>query len=76
MFVDVLLNVLFDLTDEFYVLPIICSSKYFNFFVFYFDVSKNISSTPPRLLNFQFSNSLLGPLFIPTPLLLGTQRVD
>ena len=61
------------------------NSKHFSFFVFYFNISNKISSTPPRLLNFQeFSN----PSFIPTarllsfeefsnpppPLLLGTQE--
>ena len=69
-----LLNVLLDLTDK-RVLPIICSSKHFSFFVFYFNVSNKISSTPPRLLNFQFSNPPPSPsLFIPTPLLLSTQE--
>ena len=38
------------------VLPIICNSKHFSFFVFYFNVSNKISSTQPWLLNFQFSN--------------------
>ena len=32
------------------VLPIICNSKHFNLFVFYFNVSNKISSTKPRLL--------------------------
>ena len=40
------------------VLPIICNSKHFSFFVFYFNVSNKISSTPSRLLNFPFSNPL------------------
>ena len=35
-------------------MPIICTSKHFSFFVFYFNVSNKISSTPTRLLNFQF----------------------
>ena len=40
------------------------NSKHFSFFAFYLNVSNKISSTPPRLLNFQeFSN----PPFIPTP---------
>ena len=47
------------------VLPIICNSKHFSFFVFSFNVSNKISSTPPWLLKFQFSNPL--PPFIPTP---------
>ena len=46
------------------VSSIICNSKYFSFLVFYFNVSSKISSTPPRLLNIQFSN----PPFVPTPL--------
>ena len=37
------------------VLPIICNSKHFSFFVFSFNVSNKISSTPPWLLKFQFS---------------------
>ena len=41
------------------VLLIICNSKHFSFFVIYFNVSDRISSTLPRLLNFQFSISLL-----------------
>ena len=56
-----------------FVSPIICNSKHFSFFVFYFNVSSKISSIPPRLLNIQFSN----PPFVPTPLpplLLGTQE--
>ena len=38
------------------VLQIICNSKHFSFFVFYFNVSNKISSTPFPILNFQFSN--------------------
>ena len=39
------------------------NSKHFSFFVFYFNVSNKISSTPPQALNFQeFSY----PWFIPT----------
>ena len=41
-------------------LPIICNSEHFSFFIFYFNVSNKISSTPPLLLKFQFSS----PLFI------------
>ena len=48
------------------VLPIICNSKQFSFFAFYFNVSNKISSTPPRLLNFQFPKTPPSP-FIPTP---------
>ena len=40
------------------------SSKHLSFFVFYFNISNEISSIPPRLLNFQeFSNlHCLSPL--------------
>ena len=34
------------------------NSKHFSFFVFYFNISNKISSTPPRLLNFQEFSSL------------------
>ena len=51
-----------------FALPIISNSKHFSFFLFYFNVSNKISSTPQWLSNFQFS------LFIATPLLLGTQE--
>ena len=59
MFVDVFIECLLDLTDEldvFCVLPIICNSQHSSFLVFYFNVSNKISSTPPRLSNFRFSN--------------------
>ena len=38
------------------ILLITCNSKHFSLFVFYFNASNKISSTPPQLLNFQFSN--------------------
>ena len=38
-----------------WVLPIICNSKHFSFFVLYFNVSNKISSTSPWVLSFQFS---------------------
>ena len=59
------------------------SSKHFSFFVFYFNVSNKISSTPPRLLNLQeFSNlpayqvlkNFPTPRLFQSPLLLGTQE--
>ena len=58
------------------VLPIICNSKHFNFFVFCFNVSIKIFTTPFRLLNFQVTNSPPPSprLIIPTPLLLGAQE--
>ena len=52
------------------------NSKQFSFFVFYFNVSNKISSTPPRILNFQEfppSDYKVWKNF-PTPLLLGIQE--
>ena len=40
------------------------NSKHFSFFVFYFNVSNKISSTPPRPLNFQEFSNPLPPMFI------------
>ena len=66
MFVDVFIEcVAWSYWWTWCVLPIICNSKHFSFFVFSFNVSNKISSTPPWLLKFQFSNPL--PPFIPTP---------
>ena len=49
------------------------NSKHFSFFVFYFDVPNKISSTPPRLLNFQeFSNPCL--FQPPSPRLLSFEE--
>ena len=42
-------------------MSIICNSKQSSFFVFYFNVPNKISSTPPRLLNVQFSTPHLSP---------------
>ena len=48
------------------------NSKHFSFFVFYFNVSNKISSTPPRLLLFKNPPRLFQlPRY---PLLLGTQE--
>ena len=48
------------------------NSKHFSIFVFYFIVSNKISSTPPRLLNFQeFFNSP----FIPVPPFIKFWRI-
>ena len=58
MFVDVFIEcVAWSYWWTWCVFPIICNSNHFNFFVFYFNLSNKISSTPPLLLNFQFSNS-------------------
>ena len=50
--------------------------KHFSFFVFYFNVSNEISYAPPRLIDFQTTPRLLSfeefstlSPFIPTPLL-------
>ena len=57
------------------VLPIICNSKHFSFFVFYFNVSNKISSTRSKLLNFQFPSPSPHPLrLFQPPLLLDTQK--
>ena len=60
------------------VSPIICNSKHFSFFLFYFNVSSKISSTPLRLLNVQFSTPprlFQPPHPNPPPhFLLGTQE--
>ena len=54
----------------------IVTQKQFSFFVFYFNVSNKISSTPPRILNFQElppSDYKVWKNF-PTPLLLSIQE--
>ena len=60
----------------------IVTQKQFSFFVFYFNVSNKISSTPPRILNFQelppsdykVWKNFPTPQFIPTSLLLSIQE--
>ena len=55
---------------------VIVTLKQFSFFVFYFNVSNKISSTPPRILNFQElppSDYKVWKNF-PTPLLLSIQE--
>ena len=55
---------------------VIVTQKQFSFFVFYFNVSNKISSTPPRILNFQElppSDYKVWKNF-PTPLLLSIQE--
>ena len=48
-------------------LPITCNFKHFSFFVFHFNKSNKISSTPTRLSSFQFSNHPLPPTPSPHP---------
>ena len=73
MFVDVFIEcVAWSCWWTWCVLPIICNSKHFSFFVFYFNVSNKISSTPPLLLDFQFSNLP----FILTPASIRHSKVD
>ena len=58
IFVDVFIEcVAWSYCWTWFVLPIIFNLRHFSFLVFYFNISYKISSTPPRLLNFQFSNA-------------------
>ena len=73
MFVDVFIEcVAWSYWWTWCVLLIICNSKHFSLFVFYFNASNKISSTPPQLLNFQFSNNLSRP----HPASIRHSRVD
>ena len=75
MFVDVFIEcVTWSYWWTWCVLPIICNSEHFSFFVFYFNVSNKIFSTSPRLLSFQFSTPF--PSVYYNPLSIRHSRVD
>ena len=57
------------------VLPIICNSKHFSFFVFYFNLSNKISSTHTGYQIFNFTIHLL-LLVYSNPLSMRHSRVD